>query len=152
MSSVWKVGGTAGISGYAEVDDSGVMTASGGFVGAVTGNVTGNTSGTSATAAIFATSGAPQTIDMADAAVELVYGIAAGAGQVLITNSRLQVDANSGATEDLTIDTTAAGLVLCIQNTGGESIVLKTNGGSTIGTIATGGTGLYIGGLFLLSA
>jgi hypothetical protein len=98
-------------------------------------------------------SGAPQVIDMADAAVELVYGITPGAGQVAVTSSRLQVDPNSGgASEDLTIDTTAAGLVLMIQNTGGESIVLKTNGGSTIGTIATGKTGLYFGGLFILSA
>lgn len=97
--------------------------------------------------------GAPQTIDMADAAVELVYRIEPGAGQVAVTGTRLLVDPNSGgAGEDLTIDTTAAGLLLVIANTGGENIVLKSNGGSTLATIAAGGSALYIGGIVILSA
>lgn len=38
MADVFKTGGTAGVSGSFSVDDAGVATASGGFVGAVTGN------------------------------------------------------------------------------------------------------------------
>lgn len=145
MSSVWKVGGTAGIAGYAEVDDSGVMTASGGF--------SGNTTGTVMTSDIIRTTAAPQTINMADAAVELVYGIAAGAGQVVVTSSRLIVDpASGGAGENLTIDTTAAGLWLFILNDGGENVVLKSNGGDTLVTIPAGGSALYAGGLAALFA
>ena len=95
----------------------------------------------------------PQTIDMADGAIELVYGIAAGAGQVVVANSRLNVDPNSGgAGEDLTIDTTATGLVLAINNTGGENIVVKSNGGSTLGTIPTAKAGLFIAGIMFVSA
>jgi hypothetical protein len=97
--------------------------------------------------------GAPQTIDMADGAVELVFGITPGAGQVAITSSRLNVDPNSGgAGEDLTIDTTAAALELAINNTGGENIVLKSNGGSTLATIPTAKAALYIGGIVIVSA
>ena len=140
MSSVWKVGGTAGIAGYAEVDDSGVMTASGGF--------SGNTTGTVTTSDIIRTTTAPQTIDMADAAVELVWGIAAGAGQVVVTSSRLIVDpASGGASEDLTINTTAMGVWFFILNDGGEGIVLKSNGGDTLVTIPAGRSAFYAGGL-----
>lgn len=150
MSSVWKVGGTAGISGYAEVDDSGVMTASGGFAGSLTGSVTAP----AVTATILALpSAAPQTVNMGDAALELVYGITAGAGQLAVTSSRLNVDAQSGgASEDLTIDTTAAGLILAISNVGGEGVVVKSNGGGTLATIAAGGTALVVLGMVILGA
>lgn len=81
-----------------------------------------------------------QTIDMADAEVELVWGIAAGAGQVLVTSNLLAIDPNSGgASENLRIDSTLpAGLVLFIQNTGGEAIALISNDGGALGTIDTG--------------
>lgn len=80
----------------------------------------------------------PQTIDMDDAAVALVFGTA-GAGEVQITSNILYVDANSGATEDLTLtpEATSKGLILWLVNTGGESIVVKDDGGSTVATVAT---------------
>lgn len=81
-----------------------------------------------------------QTIDMADAAVTLVYGTA-GAGEVKITGQILIVDANSSGTEDLTLPPVAAssGVVLTIHNNGGESIVVKDVAAATICTIPTGG-------------
>lgn len=147
MADVFTLKSSAGADVF-DVTDAGVVTATT-FVGALTGNVTA----TVTTSTILAMPGAPQTIDMADGAIELVYGIAAGAGQVVVANSRLNVDPNSGgAGEDLTIDTTAAGLVLAINNTGGENIVVKSNGGSTLGTIPTAKAGLFIAGIMFVSA
>ena len=147
MADVLKVQSSSGTNHFS-VDDSGNVT----VPGALT--VTGALSASGVISNPFLNfTGAPQTIDMADAAVELVYGIEPGAGQVAVTGTRLLVDPNSGgAGEDLTIDTTAVGLLLVIQNTGGENIVLKSNGGSTLATIAAGGSLLYIGGLAILSA
>lgn len=74
----------------------------------------------------------PQTIDMDDAqvALTLVPGTPTGTE---ITSNILYVDANSGATEDLLLppEADAAGLMLMIANTGGESIVIKEDGDST---------------------
>ena len=147
MADVLKVQSSSGTNHFS-VDDSGNVT----VPGALT--VTGALSASGVISNPFLNfTGPPQSIDMADAAVELVYGITPGAGQVAVTGTRLIVDPNSGgAGEDLTIDTTAAGLLLVIANTGGENIVLKSNGGSTLATIAAGGSLLYIGGLAILSA
>jgi hypothetical protein len=79
------------------------------------------------------------TIDMADAAHAIVQA-AAGAGQTLLVGNCLFVDPNSGqATEDLTLpaEATSTGLVLHVFNTGGEGIVIKDDGGSTIVTLDT---------------
>jgi hypothetical protein len=86
-----------------------------------------------------------QTIDMADAAVALVYGTA-GAGEVKITGQALLVDANSAGTEDLTLPpvATSSGVSLDIYNTGGESIVVKDVAAATILTIATGKAGRVV--------
>jgi hypothetical protein len=86
-----------------------------------------------------------QTIDMADAAVALVYGTA-GAGEVKITGQALLVDANSAGTEDLTLPpvATSTGVSLDIYNTGGESIVVKDVAAATILTIATGKAGRVV--------
>lgn len=157
MADVLKVQSSSGTNHFS-VDDSGNATIPGAL--AVTGATTltgaatlGAVTATSLTTTVLASTGAPQVIDMADDAVEIVYGITAGAGQVAVTTSRLLVDPNSGgASEDLTIDTTAAGLVLVIKNTGGEDIVVKSNGGSTYGTIAAGGIGVLWAGLLMLGA
>ena len=80
-----------------------------------------------------------QTIDMADGAMALVQA-AAGAGETLLAGNVLFVDPNSGqATEDLTLtaEATSVGLVLHVFNTGGEGIVIKDDGGSTIVTLDT---------------
>ncbi len=147
MADIFTLKNLAGTDIF-EVDDSGNVTGTT-FVGAVTGSTTGAVM----TSDIIRTTAAPQTIDMADAAVELVWGIAAGAGQVVVTSSRLIVDpASGGAGENLTIDTTAAGLWLFILNDGGEDIVLKSNGGDTLVTIPAGGSALYAGGLAALFA
>lgn len=82
---------------------------------------------------------APQTIDMADAQVALVYGTA-GAGQVQLIGRMLFVDANSGGTEKLLLppEATSAGEIVWIVNTGGESIVVRDDGDAAgIVTIAT---------------
>lgn len=151
MAAVQTFRNSAGTSLF-DVDDSGNVTAAGAVSGASLSSA--EVTGTLVTATIFAlTAAAPQSIDMADGAVELVYGITAGAGQVAVTSSRLNVDPNSGgASEDLTIDTTALGLILAIANVGGESIVIKSNGGSTLGTIAAGGTALVMLGVVNLGA
>lgn len=101
----------------------------------------------------------PQVIDMADAAVTLVWGAAAGAGEVLVTSNMLIVDPNSGgAGEDLGLsESLPSGLMLFIQNTGGENIVVKSSGGSTLGTIATGKAGAVVtngsgGGIVIVGA
>lgn len=76
---------------------------------------------------------AAQTIDMADAAVTLVYG-AAGAGQVTLTSEVLYVDANSsGASENLVPPpvATSFGRILFIVNTGGEAVHLRDAGNTT---------------------
>jgi len=85
-----------------------------------------------------------QAIDMADAAVALVVKGTAGAGEVLIYSNTLFVDANSGATEDLTLPPEAdfVGL-LYVFNTGGESIVVKNDGGSTIKTVPTAKSAVF---------
>ena len=157
MADVFTLKSSAGADVF-DVTDAGVVTATT-FVGALTGNVTGTVSGASVTGTLVTATilalpaAAPQTVNMGDAALELVYGIAAGAGQLVVTSSRLNVDAQSGgAGEDLTIDTTASGLVLAISNVGGEDVVVKSNGGSTLATIAAGGTGLVVLGMVILGA
>lgn len=83
---------------------------------------------------------ATQTLDMADATVALVYGSAAGAGEVLLTGSVLLVDPNSGGASEilkLPLDTGLGGMVLWIVNTGGEGIVVQTSAGGAVGTIPT---------------
>ncbi len=83
--------------------------------------------------------GAPQTIDMQDAQVALVYGTA-GAGEVKVTSNLLLVDANSGTTEDLLLppEATSTGVIFFICNTGGEDIVVKEDSDTTtICTIST---------------
>lgn len=148
MADIFTLKNLAGTDIF-EVDDAGAVTATS-FTGAVTGSVTAPV----VTATILALpSAAPQTVNMADAALELVYGITAGAGQLAVTSSRLNVDAQSGgASEDLTIDTTAAGLILAISNVGGEGVVVKSNGGGTLATIAAGGTALVVLGMVILGA
>lgn len=87
--------------------------------------------------------GAPQTIDMADAQVALVYGTA-GAGEVKVTSNLLLVDANSGTTEDLLLppEATSTGVFFWISNTGGEDIVVKEDSDTTtICTISTAESG-----------
>lgn len=152
MADIFTLKNLAGADIF-EVDDSGNVTAAG------TLTATGATSapsvtGTLVTATILALpAAAPQTVNMNDAALELVYGITAGAGQLAVTSSRLNVDAQSGgASEDLTIDTTAAGLILGLSNVGGESVVIKSNGGSTLATLAAGGTALVVLGMVILGA
>ena len=152
MADIFTLKNLAGADIF-EVDDSGNVTAAG------TLTATGATSapsvtGTLVTATILALpAAAPQTVNMNDAALELVYGITAGAGQLAVTSSRLNVDAQSGgASEDLTIDTTAAGLILGLSNVGGEPVVIKSNGGSTLATLAAGGTALVVLGMVILGA
>jgi hypothetical protein len=84
-----------------------------------------------------------QAIDMADAAVALVYGTA-GAGEVKITGQALFVDPNSGgASEVLTLppEATSVGVVLDIFNTGGESIAVEDDAAGAVLTIPTGKAG-----------
>ncbi len=152
MADIFTLKNLAGADIF-EVDDSGNVTAAG------TMTATGATSAPSVTGALVTATilalpaAAPQTVNMNDAALELVYGITAGAGQLAVTSSRLNVDAQSGgASEDLTIDTTAAGLILGLSNVGGESVVIKSNGGSTLATLAAGGTALVVLGMVILGA
>ena len=152
MADIFTLKNLAGADIF-EVDDSGNVTAAG------TLTATGATSapsvtGTLVTATILALpAAAPQTVNMNDAALELVYGITAGAGPLADSSSRRNVDAQSGgASEDLTIDTTAAGLILGLSNVGGESVVIKSNGGSTLATLAAGGTALVVLGMVILGA
>jgi hypothetical protein len=84
---------------------------------------------------------APLSIDMADAAHAIVFGSSAGAGQTLLTSNVVWADANSSGTKDLTLPAPSAALAgvrLLIQNVGGESIVLKKQDTTTIGTLTTG--------------
>lgn len=85
-----------------------------------------------------------QVIDMADDAVVLTRVPGSPAG-TLLTSNVLAVDANSGATEDLTLPPEAdcACLLLLVRNTGGESIVVKDDGGGTVDTVATAEFGLF---------
>lgn len=89
---------------------------------------------------------APQTLDMADAQVALVLGTA-GAGEVQLTSNVLYADANSGATEDLLLppEAESQGLVLIINNTGGEDIVVKDDGDAvTVTTLSPAETGIFV--------
>lgn len=80
-----------------------------------------------------------QAIDMADAAHTLIVTGTAAAAQTRIESNVLYVDANSSATEDLTLpaEASSTGLLLFIYNSGGESIVVKSDAPATICTIAT---------------
>lgn len=86
-----------------------------------------------------------QTIDMADATHALVLGAAATAGQTRLTCNLLLVDPNSGgASEILKLPALVTGEAyrLTIFNIGGESIVVQTSAGGSVGagvTITTGG-------------
>jgi hypothetical protein len=78
------------------------------------------------------------TVAMGDAAHALVIGTA-GAGETQLTGNVVFVDAESGATETLTLPAEAgsAGLVLHIFNTGGESITVADDAAATVVTVAT---------------
>lgn len=87
---------------------------------------------------------AAQVIDMADASVTLTLNPGTPAG-TLMTSNFLRVDANSGATENLLLPPEAdcAGVMLVIQNTGGESIVVQNDAAATVDTVATAEFGLF---------
>jgi hypothetical protein len=80
-----------------------------------------------------------QAIDMADAAHTLIVTGTAASAQTKIESNVLYVDANSSGTEDLTLpaEASSTGLLLFIYNSGGESIVVKSDAPATICTIAT---------------
>ena len=89
--------------------------------------------------------GKAQVIDMNDTTHTLVFGSAAGANQTLLSGNVLLVDPNSGgASEILKLPATTglSGLILHIFNVGGESIVVQTAAGGSVGggvTITSGG-------------
>jgi len=84
-----------------------------------------------------------QVIDMSDAAVTLTLVPGTPTG-TLMTSNILRVDANSGATEDLTLPPEADFVgMLVIINTGGESIVVKNDAAGTIDTVATTEFGIF---------
>jgi len=89
---------------------------------------------------------ARQTLDMSDAAVQLVLSDA-GAGEAELKANVLRCDPNSaGAGEDLELPPEADcdGMLLLIYNFGGENIVVKDDsGGTTIDTIATTEMGIF---------
>lgn len=80
-----------------------------------------------------------QTIAMGDAAVVLTKVAGAPTG-TLLTGNWLLVDAESAGTEDLTLPPEADCVndLLLIKNTGGESVILKSDAPATLATIATG--------------
>ena len=88
--------------------------------------------------------GDAQVIDMADVAVALTVNPVQTPG-TLLTSNVLRVDANSGATENLDLppEDTMVGVLLLITNTGGESIVVRDDGGVTIDTVATAEFGMF---------
>lgn len=85
-----------------------------------------------------------EAIDMADAAHTLLVTGTATSGQTKVTSNVLVVDANSSGTEDLTLpaEGSSTGLFFLILNSGGEGIVVKEDGGSTIITLDTAQHGL----------
>ena len=91
-----------------------------------------------------------EAIAMADAAHTLLVTGTASSAQTKVTSNVLVVDPNSsGSTEDLTLpaEGSSTGLFFLILNSGGEGIVVKENGGSTIITLDTAQHGLvYCGG------
>lgn len=89
---------------------------------------------------------APTVVDMADAALTLIYGTA-GAAQAKVTSNVLLVDPNSGqASEILTLPpvATSVGVMLIIINTGGEGIVCKDVAAATIITLDASQHGLVV--------
>uniref|UniRef100_A0A6H1ZI89 Uncharacterized protein n=1 Tax=viral metagenome TaxID=1070528 RepID=A0A6H1ZI89_9ZZZZ len=82
-----------------------------------------------------------QTIDMANSAVTLTLVPGTPTG-TLLTGNILAVDANSGATEDLLLPPEADcdGLMLIINNTGGESIMIQDDAGGALLTLETANT------------
>ena len=86
-----------------------------------------------------------QAIDMSDAAHTLIVTGTAASAQTLAASNVLVVDPNSsGSTEDLTLpaEGSSSGLFFLILNSGGEGIVVKENGGSTIITLDTAQHGI----------
>ena len=81
---------------------------------------------------------AVQTIDMADNPVTLTLNPSVTAGTLLIGNV-LYVDANSGANENLLLPPEAdcTGLLLIIENTGGETINVQDDAGGAVVTLET---------------
>jgi len=111
--------------------------------GAGAGNTTGVNGAVRLNSTVFRFDS--QTIDMNDAQVALVLHDAA-AGEVELTANVLRVDANSGGTEDLLLpsESEAEGMLLFINNFGGESIVVKDDSDTdTIDTVATGELGIF---------
>lgn len=135
--------GGAASAGTGDGGAGGDITLTPGAGGATTGGAAGAKGDVKVSGAPFLFGNA-QVIDMADAAVVLTRVPGTPAGTELTSNV-LAVDANSGATEDLTLPPEADcnGLLLLINNTGGESIVVKNDGGSTIDTVATAEFGLF---------
>ena len=86
-----------------------------------------------------------EAIAMADAAHTLLVTGTATSGQTKVTSNVLVVDPDSsGSTEDLTLpaEGSSTGLFFLILNSGGEGIVVKEDGGSTIITLDTAQHGL----------
>lgn len=79
-----------------------------------------------------------QTIDMSDAALTLTLNPGTPAGTTLSGNI-LYVDANSAGTENLLLPPEAdcTGLLLIIENTGGETINVQNDAGGAVVTLET---------------
>jgi hypothetical protein len=84
-----------------------------------------------------------QTIDMADAAVQMTAAPGLPTG-TLLTGNILYVDANSASTENLLLpyEADCTGMMLMIINTGGETINLQNDAGGALLTIATAETAM----------
>jgi len=86
-----------------------------------------------------------QTIDMADATVTLTRNPGTPAGTNL-TGNVLLVDPNSGGASEilkLPPEADCSGVLLLINNTGGEGIAVQNDAGGAIDTVATAEFGIF---------
>lgn len=115
----------------------------GGAAGGGTG-VNGNPGKVSIAGGLFHFAAA-QVLDMADGAVTLTLNPGTPAG-TLLTSNFMRVDPNSGeASENLLLPPEAdcAGVMLVIQNTGGEGIAVQNDAAGAIDTVATAEFGFF---------
>jgi hypothetical protein len=131
-------GASSGATGTGGVGGSITLTAGAG--GAGTGGIAGAGGKVIIGAGVFAQK--VQTIDMADAAVQLTMVPNAPNG-TLMTGNILYVDAASSGTENLLLpyEADCIGMMLMIVNTGGETINLQNDAGGAVLTIATAEVG-----------
>jgi len=119
-------GGTAGLTGSLDIDDSGNVTATS-FIGPVTGNAS---TATAEKAGAHFTHAVPLFVDMAGATYQLTT--ANCTSETLVVDANFTGGGSSAQILKLLSNATASGKHLTVINAGGEAITVQTSAGADL--------------------